>query len=68
MCTLGFTRSDAGRRSTPWYAECSKRFFEEGLFHADAAPRQCIRSATTRRLSLLDFGMTGDLDEPCENR
>jgi ubiquinone biosynthesis protein len=37
--------------------------FEEGLFHADPHPGN-IFVLPDGRLSLLDFGMTGDLDEP----
>jgi len=37
--------------------------FEEGLFHADPHPGNVL-VLTDGRLSLLDFGMTGELDEP----
>jgi ubiquinone biosynthesis protein len=37
--------------------------FEEGLFHADPHPGN-IFVLPDGRLSLLDFGMTGELDEP----
>ncbi len=37
--------------------------FEEGLFHADPHPGN-VFILPDGRLSLLDFGMTGDLDEP----
>lgn len=37
--------------------------FEEGLFHADPHPGNVLVQADGR-LSLLDFGMTGELDEP----
>jgi ubiquinone biosynthesis protein len=37
--------------------------FEEGLFHADPHPGNVFVLADGR-LSLLDFGMTGELDEP----
>jgi ubiquinone biosynthesis protein len=37
--------------------------FEEGLFHADPHPGNVLVLADGR-LSLLDFGMTGELDEP----
>lgn len=36
--------------------------FEEGLFHADPHPGNVL-VLPDRRLSLLDFGMTGELDE-----
>jgi ubiquinone biosynthesis protein len=37
--------------------------FEEGLFHADPHPGNVL-VLSDGRLSLLDFGMTGELDEP----
>jgi ubiquinone biosynthesis protein len=37
--------------------------FEEGLFHADPHPGN-VRVNPNGQLSLLDFGMTGELDEP----
>jgi len=37
--------------------------FEEGLFHADPHPGNVL-ILPDGRLSLLDFGMTGELDEP----
>jgi ubiquinone biosynthesis protein len=37
--------------------------FEEGLFHADPHPGN-VFVLSDGRLSLLDFGMTGELDEP----
>jgi ubiquinone biosynthesis protein len=37
--------------------------FEEGLFHADPHPGNVLM-LSDGRLSLLDFGMTGELDEP----
>ena len=37
--------------------------FEEGLFHADPHPGNVLVLADGK-LSLLDFGMTGELDEP----
>jgi len=37
--------------------------FEEGLFHADPHPGN-VRVNPDGKLSLLDFGMTGELDEP----
>jgi ubiquinone biosynthesis protein len=37
--------------------------FEEGLFHADPHPGN-VYVLPDGRLSLLDFGMTGELDEP----
>jgi len=37
--------------------------FEEGLFHADPHPGN-VMVLPDGRLSLLDFGMTGELDEP----
>jgi ubiquinone biosynthesis protein len=37
--------------------------FEEGLFHADPHPGNVL-VLPDKRLSLLDFGMTGELDEP----
>jgi ubiquinone biosynthesis protein len=37
--------------------------FEEGLFHADPHPGN-VRVNPDGQLSLLDFGMTGELDEP----
>jgi ubiquinone biosynthesis protein len=37
--------------------------FEEGLFHADPHPGN-VSVLPDGRLSLLDFGMTGELDEP----
>jgi len=40
--------------------------FEEGLFHADPHPGN-VFVLPDGRLSLLDFGMTGELDEPMRN-
>ncbi|BEH09427.1 MULTISPECIES: ABC1 kinase family protein [Geobacter] len=40
--------------------------FEEGLFHADPHPGNVL-VLPDGKLSLLDFGMTGELDEPMRN-
>lgn len=40
--------------------------FEDGLFHADPHPGNVL-VLPDGRLSLLDFGMTGELDEPMRN-
>ena len=55
--------SDAAGRSNTLVRLMLQTIFEEGLFHADPHPGN-VFVLPDGRLSLLDFGNTGELDEP----